>query len=178
MSDIDRVFARMGGGHSAPSEQQEFRRVRSKGSAGSRVVQVVRLPAHDAPSRPQQTRRPDTSVRALSWDDGFPARSPPPAPAPGPAKAPAGEPVGHVIPTWTRLAAQPQAEPLPAARSDAAPMAVQPLAERAPRKPPTTPRRAADPFDPKDDGANCYRCGYLIEPARERRGLMTCAECR
>jgi hypothetical protein len=38
-------------------------------------------------------------------------------------------------------------------------------------------RRVADPFDPADDGANCLRCGYVIEPARERRGLMTCAEC-
>jgi hypothetical protein len=38
-------------------------------------------------------------------------------------------------------------------------------------------RRVADPFDANDDGANCLRCGYAVEPARERRGLMTCAGC-
>jgi len=34
-----------------------------------------------------------------------------------------------------------------------------------------------DPFNSDDDGASCMRCGYLIESSRERRGLMTCAEC-
>jgi hypothetical protein len=38
-------------------------------------------------------------------------------------------------------------------------------------------RRVADPFDANDEGANCLRCGYVVERARERRGLMTCAEC-
>jgi hypothetical protein len=38
-------------------------------------------------------------------------------------------------------------------------------------------RRVADPFHADDDGANCLRCGYLVEPARERRGLNTCAAC-
>jgi len=37
-------------------------------------------------------------------------------------------------------------------------------------------RRFADPFA-DDDGANCLRCGYLVEPAREKRGLMTCSAC-
>jgi hypothetical protein len=38
-------------------------------------------------------------------------------------------------------------------------------------------RGVADPFDASDDGANCLCCGYAIQPARERRGLMTCAGC-
>jgi hypothetical protein len=40
-----------------------------------------------------------------------------------------------------------------------------------------TARHFADPFADGDDGANCLRCGYLIEPAREKRGLLTCAAC-
>jgi len=38
-------------------------------------------------------------------------------------------------------------------------------------------RRVVDPFDAEDDGANCMRCGYAVEPAREKRGLLTCAHC-
>jgi hypothetical protein len=38
-------------------------------------------------------------------------------------------------------------------------------------------RRFADPFAADDDCANCLRCGYLVEKARDRRGLMTCSEC-
>jgi hypothetical protein len=34
----------------------------------------------------------------------------------------------------------------------------------------------ADPFA-DGDGANCLHCGYLVEPAREKRGLMTCSAC-
>jgi hypothetical protein len=40
-----------------------------------------------------------------------------------------------------------------------------------------TARRYADPFADDDDGANCLRCGYLVEPAREKRELLTCAAC-
>jgi len=39
-------------------------------------------------------------------------------------------------------------------------------------------RRTAAPFDAEDNGANCLRCGYAIEPAREQRGLMTWESCR
>lgn len=48
-----------------------------------------------------------------------------------------------------------------------------------PRKQPASAptRRVADPFDASDDHANCMRCGYAIEPTREKRGLMTCSEC-
>jgi hypothetical protein len=46
------------------------------------------------------------------------------------------------------------------------------------KQPSTAPtRRVADPFDASDEGANCMRCGYAVEPVREKRGLMTCSEC-
>jgi hypothetical protein len=38
-------------------------------------------------------------------------------------------------------------------------------------------RRFADPFAADDDRANCIRCGYLVDKARDRRGLMTCSTC-
>ena len=41
-----------------------------------------------------------------------------------------------------------------------------------------TKRAYADPFAADDTGANCIRCGYLVSPAREKRGLMTCLQCR
>ncbi|MDO9712800.1 hypothetical protein [Paracraurococcus lichenis] len=40
-----------------------------------------------------------------------------------------------------------------------------------------TARRFADPFAMGDDGANCLRCGYLVEAEREGRGLLTCSAC-
>jgi len=46
-----------------------------------------------------------------------------------------------------------------------------------PRAPKVTTRRFADPFADDDSGANCIRCGYLVEPAREKRGLWTCSNC-
>jgi hypothetical protein len=45
MSDSDDVFARMGGGKPASTGQRELRHIRRRGNtAGSRVVEVVRLP--------------------------------------------------------------------------------------------------------------------------------------
>jgi hypothetical protein len=38
-------------------------------------------------------------------------------------------------------------------------------------------RRFADPFADDDSGANCLRCGYLVERAREDCGKMTCSQC-
>ncbi|RAI58807.1 hypothetical protein [Roseicella frigidaeris] len=35
----------------------------------------------------------------------------------------------------------------------------------------------ADPFEATDEGANCLRCGYRVEPAREALGLTTCRAC-
>ncbi|WP_372625011.1 hypothetical protein [Falsiroseomonas sp.] len=178
MSDIDRVFARLGGRQTAGSDQRELRNIPRKGaSAGSRTVEVVRLPARGAAASEDSPRRTDHRVRAATWDDGFPAKStPPPSSAPLPVAAEAPEPVAHVMPTWTPAVAEPSVEPAPVAPSEAAQPALE-SAKQARRTAQGKARRVADPFDASDDGANCLRCGYLIEPARERRGLVTCAEC-
>ncbi len=57
--------------------------------------------------------------------------------------------------------------------------AIEGLDRRAakPRPAKMTVRHFADPFADGDDGANCIRCGYLVEPAREARGLWTCSKC-
>jgi hypothetical protein len=175
MSDIDRVFARMGGGQPSSNEQRELRRIPKRGgAAGSRVVEVVRLPSRGAPAGRDPARTSEARLRAAVWEDGFPAKTMAPAAEPEPVAAEAPEPVTHVMPAWepTRHE-QPEAttaEETPAPESprrrQAAPSRAEPEA-----------RRVADPFDASDDGANCLRCGYMVEPARERRGLMTCAAC-
>lgn len=180
MSDIDRVFAQLGGRHTADSDQRELRRIPRKGSgAGSRVVEVVRLPAKGAPSPGSASRQTDYRLRSATWDDGFPAKSAPnsslfsPSPAADapPTVAPrVAPPVAHVMPGWAPSSAEPETRPAPAVE------AKQRVA-RTRRTAPAVSRRVADPFDAADDVANCLRCGYVVEPARERRGLMTCAAC-
>jgi len=83
------------------------------------------------------------------------------------------EPVAHLMPAWERTAVEREVEPTLAAPSEPA----QPRAKRARRPVAAESRHVADPFDANDDGANCLRCGYAVEPARERRGMMTCARC-
>jgi len=50
--------------------------------------------------------------------------------------------------------------------------------ERSKNPPGSTRRSFADPFAADDSGTNCIRCGYRVSPGREKRGLMTCAQCR
>jgi hypothetical protein len=178
MSDIDRIFARLGGRHSAGDDKRELRSIRRKGGAtGSRIVEVVRLPARAAAASGGGPRRTDFRVRAETWDDGFPVRTaPPPSQAPQPVADEAPGPVAHVMPVRDRTIVEPQIEAAPAAPSEPAQTAPLP-ARRARRTARSTTRRVADPFDPADDGANCLRCGYAVQPARERRGLMMCAAC-
>jgi hypothetical protein len=176
MSDIDRVFARLGERHLAGGDQRELRRISRKGgSASNRVVEVVRLPARGAAASAGGPRRADFRVRAETWDDGFPAKSaPPPPPSPQPVAAEAAAPIVHVRPMRERTVLEREVEPASPAPSEAG---QPPPAKRARRTAPATSRRVADPFDTADDGANCLRCGYAIQPARERRGLLTCAKC-
>lgn len=176
MSDIDRVFAQLGGKRSADGDQREVRRIPRKGSAaGSRVVEVVRLPAKGAPSPGGASRQTDHRLRAATWDDGFPAKSAPASSAFSPTPAadappPVVSPVVHMMPGWAPSAAEPETRPAPAPEA-------KPRVARTRRTAPAVSRRVADPFDDADDVANCLRCGYVVEPARERRGLMTCAAC-
>ncbi|WP_372623372.1 hypothetical protein [Falsiroseomonas sp.] len=177
MSDIDRVFARLGGRHSAGGDQRELRNIPRKGaSAGSRTVEVVRVPARGATPSVGSPRQTDHRVRAATWDDGFPAKStPPPSPAPLPVADEAPEPVAHVMPMWEPATDEvTSAPPVPGLVED---QLGQPTARASTRKARRPSRRVADPFDPADDAANCLRCGYAVEPGRERRGMMTCAEC-
>jgi hypothetical protein len=50
---------------------------------------------------------------------------------------------------------------------------------KQPNNQPRSIKRAfADPFAAGDSGTNCIRCGYIVSPAREKRGLTTCLQCR
>ena len=176
MSDIDRVFARLGGGQGVPATEHETRRIPRKGrSQGAHVVEVVRLQGRGTSLGQDQQPRRDITVRAASWEDGFPAKPSNSAPA-AEAMKPAQEPaqvIGHVIePKWL-LAREAETSGVGASRTPR-----QAKTSRPPRKSTASAgRRIADPLDPDDDGANCMRCGYLVEPERERRGLMICARC-
>ncbi|MFC7540926.1 hypothetical protein ACFQU2_17685 [Siccirubricoccus deserti] len=75
----------------------------------------------------------------------------------------------HVMPMWEP---SPQQSAVPADTTVA-----ERRRTRLPKKAPEAAARSfADPFA-DDDGANCIRCGYLIEQAREKCGLMTCSKC-
>jgi hypothetical protein len=172
MSEADRVFARMTppGSHPAPEDKELLHvtaRLRGTATAQSRVVEVV----HRHSDRPPEAPRPErASAYAASWPEGFQARSAPVSPpleatvaSPDPAP-----PVGHVMPGWEPLLApiEPPSPSVPPQR--------QPKASALPMP---SKRAFADPFAAEDTGANCFRCGYLVEPAREKRGLMICASC-
>lgn len=180
MDDKDRVFARFKDDKPEPTNRRETLSIpRRNGAGGSRTVEVVHLRS-GAGSR-DRPQRLDPQVRAASWDDGFSAQRPVETPAPpAPRVAPATMPTTHVMPAWEPAAAK-EASSAPASEKAAgAPDATARRGRGRPRKmlsatPPA--RHIADPFDANDDGANCIRCGYAIEPAREKRGLMTCAGC-
>jgi hypothetical protein len=100
---------------------------------------------------------------------------------PGAGGALAAEQVarGHVMPMWEPSPPQPAPT---VTRSNRIPAAAALERRRQPRTPKAktlkgTARHFADPFADVDEGANCLRCGYLVEPARERRGLLTCSSC-
>ena len=180
MSEIDDIFARLGGGRSANSDQRDHRDIPRRGKAGgSRVVEVVHLPTRRTGVGPGVTRRTESGVRAQIWEGGFPARSPlqsSPSTQPEAAKAP--EPVGHVV-----VRSEPVMEAVAIPPPAPAPVEVQagPDDETKARSARSSTRQkarpVADPFNPEDDRANCRRCGYAVEAGRDRRGLMTCAAC-
>ncbi|SHK36449.1 hypothetical protein SAMN02745194_04776 [Roseomonas rosea] len=181
MSEIDDVFARLGGGQMATGEQRDQRTIPRKGKmAGSRVVEVVHLPTRGASPTASVAHRADPGVRAQTWEGGFPAAVAPRLPSssaqPVGVKAPVQ--VGHVLTRWTPTALEVAKPP-----SELVHVEHKPSPHHQPAKRPSSgkarhaTRRIADPLDAGDDGANCLRCGYVIQPWRERRGLMTCAGC-
>ena len=179
MSEADRVFARMTspGSHSAPEDKELLHiapRRRGMTTGQSRVVEVV----HRRSDRPSEATRLERSLaHAASWPEGFQARSgpvPPPLEASNATPDPA-PPVGHVMPGW-----EPLLPPLEPAGTSEPPPLPQPSPKKARQASPLQMpgRTFADPFATEDTGANCIRCGYLVSPARERRGLTTCVRCR
>jgi hypothetical protein len=86
----------------------------------------------------------------------------------------------HVMEAWEPSPRQPETPPV--AKPAEPPVGTAVVERRKPRisKPNTqmvTPRHFADPFADDDGGANCIRCGHLVERAREKRGLTTCSQC-
>ena len=179
MSEADRVFSRMTTPRSLPSpEDKQFLHVTSRrrgAVAGqNRVVEVVhRRSGRVAPSA-EQIQAPTSSERMQSGST--PALPAAQEPAATPAPAP---PVAHLMPGWEPLL--PPLEPVEPAAKILAGVRPRPRvakAERANIQSASTQRAFADPFAADDTGANCIRCGYLVSPAREKRGLMTCLQCR
>lgn len=109
----------------------------------------------------------------MAWPDetlAKPAAPPQPASDAPSVTAPAA-PMVHVMPSWQPSSPQPV---LPSDISSSAARAVRRWSQAPTAE---APRRFADPFAMDDEGANCLRCGYLVEPVREAKGLMTCAAC-
>jgi hypothetical protein len=179
MSEADRVFARMTTPGALPSPDDKrllhvTSRRRGAVAGQSRVVEVVhRRSGQKAPAAEPADVTP--------WLEGFqgraaPTRSSAEDPAATPIPAP---PVGHLMPGWEPLLSPLQpAEPaakIPA-RIRSRPWAAKP--EQSQNQPKSIKRAFADPFAAGDTGTNCIRCGYLVSPAREKRGLVTCLQCR
>jgi hypothetical protein len=175
MNDIDHVFARFRDNKPASVEHRERLSIPGRGAgSSSRSVEVVHARLGSALSAKANTRRPGLHDRVAPWEASFPAQEVTPSLAvtePDLSEAP--PPVTHVMPAWTPKVAD--AEVTASAVAEVPAIVCVPAPSIPARHMPT--RRVADPFDAADDGANCLRCGYAIEPARETRGLMTCAEC-
>jgi hypothetical protein len=147
----------------------------------SRVVEVVYVRRERSRPTEDRPRPAPWSVRAETWPEGFRAKSAVPLRQHDlqPATPDAAQPTVHGMPMWEpspQQPAPPTAEPVePAVKA-------QPVDRRKegvskPRTPKMAARQFADPFAADDGGANCIRCGYLVEQSREKRGLMTCSTC-
>ena len=142
------------------------------------VVHVRRGKAGLAVAPPQTALR---DARAETWLEGFRARPAQPIllPTVEQAAPEAPPPVGHFMPMWQP--SQQQVAPLVEEPSEMPVKAATPRTRR-PRCakagiPTLAARHFADPFAADEDGTNCIRCGYLVEPVREKRGLATCLAC-
>lgn len=177
MSEIERVFARFRDDKSPAGERREIRNIPQRGPHVSRTVTVVHVRSGVPTCAADRARPPAFGVRAASWEDGFPARdaAPPFPKAPTPTAAPVTQ-TYHLMPA--RLPSVRTAEASPTVPHLEPVVAVHRSSGQPRKQTSVAPiGRVADPFDASDDGANCLRCGHLVEQARERRGLMTCASC-
>ena len=173
MSDIERVFARFSAPARAETPRRQTVTVPARGTRGSRVIEVVHL-RHGSGVADEATTRHSASIGASAWGREVAARRSSLASATtDPPTPPPPQPVVHVMPAWQP---RPVEVEVPAAMADEHALMPEPKPKRRLRHG-ASPGRVADPFDAADEGANCVRCGYLVEPARARRGLMTCAGC-
>lgn len=186
MSEADRVFPRHKeqGLQPASGDKRHIVSASRRGGLGggkTRVVEVVHVQRGRTEPTEHRQRPTPWNTHAETWPEGFRAKSAPPSPQhkTPPAVAEPAKPTVHVMAMWEPTP-QPPAEPIA--------QPVEPPVEAAiaedrksriskPRAPKVTERRFADPFADDDSGANCIRCGYLVEPAREKRGLWTCSNC-
>ena len=151
MSEADRVFSRMTTPGSLPSpKDKQFLHItsRRRGAVSGQSRVVEVVHRRSGYTAPQVEQAPAASV-------------------------------GHLMPGW-----EPLLPPLPPAEPVAkTPVGVRPRPrvarpDRSDAASASTRRGFADPFAVDGTGANCIRCGYLVSPAREKRGLMTCVQCR
>jgi hypothetical protein len=142
------------------------------------MVEVVHVRRSGTEPAERRLEPASANARAENWLEGFrakPVRPTPPEMLPAAPTAP--PPVVHVMPMWEPSppqATQPVEEAFKPAAETAAPTTRRPHPAKA-RTP--TERHFADPFADADEGTNCIRCGYLVEAAREKRGLPTCLAC-
>jgi hypothetical protein len=177
MSEIDDVFANFRDEKSPSTDRRETRSIPQRGTHRSRTFEVVHVRPGSTARPIEQPRQSSVGVRAAAWDDGFPARQAPQRPAaPHPPVSSPVQPTFHIMPARSPSVLTAEAAPVV---PDPNPVIVNRRGRGRPRKQTAVApiRRFADPFDANDDGANCLRCGYAIEPAREKRGLMTCGAC-
>ena len=184
MSEADRVFPHQSKRAVTLGKTRHIvtaPRKNSSGTMASRVVEVVQVGRHT--SKVGKVRPPSTPWHAHveTWPDGFRAKSPAPTPlqAAQPAVPEASPPTVHVMPAWEPSVQQPA---LPDEKPVEAPPGIPTVKglkrdNAKPRLPKVTARDFADPFAEDDHRANCIRCGYLVEQAREARGLWTCSKC-
>lgn len=184
MTEADRVFSGIKGRTGQfPSSEQRFIQRRSRQGGVSRnqtqVVEVVHVRHGAKRAVDDQAYLAEAAVGTEAWSDDVdtvPMKQLPDL-APAPAAEPQ-QPVAHVMPMWEPRAAE---VPLAASTDDMPTQAPVPAKRtrrtRTGSKLEAAARRHADPFAEDDSGANCLRCGYLVEPARERRGWLTCAQC-
>jgi hypothetical protein len=186
MSEADRVFPRHEeqGTKTSSGERRiifSASRKRGAGSSSSRVVEVVHARLGMPGRTADHSHVAQGNVRAETWTGGFRARAASTLPRQDlkPNEASVAQPTLHVLPAWEPSSKQPAQQPQRSAETAAETSTVERHKPRPPepRAPRLTARHFADPYAVSDDRANCFRCGYLVEPAREKRGLMTCSTC-
>lgn len=185
MSEADRVFPtrKRHGSNILASERRHIlsaARRSGLGAGQSRVVEVVHVRREGARPAQDQPGQAPWNLRAEGWLETFRTKlfDARPQQDAQPAAQEPTPPVVHVMPMWQPSPMQPAGLAAKPSEPLVEPAPTRQRSARIPRTPKskTLTRQFADPFT-DDGGTNCYCCGYLVEPARETRGLMTCSAC-